>query len=354
MAPPFLQSPRWNPPTRDALNAALDRQRREKHRQAAIFDFDNTCIFHDFGEAVFREQLQRHRFALSPDVFDRLLPRAVGDQTRLSTGEDLSELSAQLSDLYARLERSAFVDPTPDTTVARREFSSRLAALYVGLEMTPGIGARFAYPWVCGLLGGFSDDEVASLALDAWNASVTEPIGWTTFSAGGISPTTMRTGVRAISEIRELIDALNAVGVECFIVTASEQTLIRTVAPSIGLAVPPDNIFGMRLEKDAQGKRGTTLANGAIPTYREGKRATIEREILPRGVAPLLVAGDSDTDFEMLDADANALRLIIHRTDEGDIAKLYASDRTLLQGRDERAGHFVPAAKSIFLPKDQP
>lgn len=349
MASLSLQSPRWNPPTRAALNSALARWSTAADNGAAVFDFDNTCIFHDFGDAVFREQLRRFHFALHPDAFAEHLPRAVGDCTRLASGDDLASLADQLAPLYARLHSLA-ASNTSDAA-ALNTFSSLLAALYVGLEATPQIGARVAYPWVCGLLGGFRDEDVQALAHSAWNQSVTEPIGWTTFDAEGATPTTMRTGIRALVEVRELFGALRAAGVECFIVTASERTVVQTIAPSIGLDIEPENIFGMRLAIDDAGRRKTSLAPSAVPTYREGKRQTIENEIVSRGLSPLLVAGDSDTDFEMLDAFPNALRLVVHRTDAGDIATLYDSERTFLQGRDERVGHFIPQARSILLDK---
>ena len=40
----------------------------------AVFDFDNTCIFRDIGQAVFRVQLLELRYRISPETLALLIP----------------------------------------------------------------------------------------------------------------------------------------------------------------------------------------------------------------------------------------------------------------------------------------
>ncbi len=348
----LLCSPRWNPPTRARLNAALTRWSESKHTAAAIFDFDNTCIFHDFGEAVFREQLRTFSFRLSPEAFVNHLPDAVGKVEALADGTVLKQIKGKLSSLYESLYDAHTQDGSNATAANElgfREFRATFAHLAVGLEKTPGIGAAFAYPWVCGFLAGMTDAEVRALAINAWNTAVVEPIG---IQAVGRTP--MRHGLRVNAEMLELFDCLAAANVRRFIVTASERHVVGTIAPLIGLNITSDCVFGMQLEKDESGRRRTTLAPDAFPTYRDGKRQTIDRAIVANGLSPALVAGDSETDLEMLSAYPECLRLIVHRTDEGGISELYADAETLLQGRDEHRGHFIPQARSVFLDATHP
>ena len=110
----------------------------------------------------------------------------------------------------------------------------------------------------------------------------------------------------------------------------------------------------MRPKQDAEGKLTIFMDPQWPVTYRSGKVDVIKRE-LP--AAPLLVAGDSNTDFEMLTHfDETVLRLIINRNKSGDIKTLYDQDlqQNLLQGRDENHCRFRPARETVQLGKTQP
>ena len=328
--------------------------------RTAVFDFDNTCIFHDAGEAVLREQLRRRWLRLSVDALADHLPLHVNGKHALATGQSFAALRDDLLDDYRAL-RAENISPTDgapkmnDALVPiARDFTARLGGLYSGMESTPGIGAEVAYPWLCGLLAGFDDDETKALALHAWNRAAVEPIGRRTLVSrpGRAGPTafTFATGVRVQEEMHELFSALVSVDVTPMIVTASEQGLIRALAPSLGLEISPDAIFGMVLNQNSDGTRATTLHADFPQTYRRGKAETIAQRIVGQGrVAPVLVAGDSDTDFEMLTGfPETEIRLVIHRRHDGDIASLFDDEETLLQGRDENKGHFIPSHRTRF------
>ncbi|MCL1979892.1 MAG: hypothetical protein FWG62_02315, partial [Proteobacteria bacterium] len=79
-------------------------------------------------------------------------------------------------------------------------------------------------------------------------------------------------------------------------------------------------------------------------TYREGKTEIIRRWIDAR---PVLVAGDADTDYEMLTLPEVDIRLLLNRQQPGLIASLYEDQQVLVQGLDLTTGRFRPARESI-------
>ena len=107
----------------------------------------------------------------------------------------------------------------------------------------------------------------------------------------------------------------------------------------------------MRLRTEPGGERLSADMLDVVDyphTYRPGKQEIIERFIC---AAPVLVGGDSDTDFEMLTGSAaTELRLVINRNVRtGDLPSILDDERTLVQGRDEPAGRFRAARETIEI-----
>ncbi|MDR2548819.1 MAG: hypothetical protein LBD10_01240 [Desulfobulbus sp.] len=61
----------------------------------------------------------------------------------------------------------------------------------------------------------------------------------------------------------------------------------------------------------------------------------------------MLVAGDADTDYEMLTLPEVDIRLLLNRRQRGLIATLYEDRHVLVQGLDLATGRFRPARESI-------
>jgi len=118
-------------------------------------------------------------------------------------------------------------------------------------------------------------------------------------------------------------------------------------------------VFGRRRLRNADGVF-TDARDYSIPqTWREGKAEAIRMLIAPRhgGKAPILVAGDSDGDFWMMDEFKDeALLLILYRNQKPH-EKLYPliqhglAERTvpdasiIVQHRDEESGLFVASER---------
>src|SRR5690606_25135018 len=132
--------------------------------------------------------------------------------------------------------------------------------------------------------------------------------------------------VRVYPQMVSLITAAREAGLDVWIVSASAQPLVEELAGRVGIA--PDRGVGGRMQVGEDGKLTSTPqpcgnTSSEVMTYHEGKRCWINKVILglpeaeqlaptPSQLAPVLVAGDSDTDLAMLQ-DATGLRLVINR-----------------------------------------
>ncbi len=360
-----LEEGGWYPQNRATLEQQLGRWRdrvRAGERVVATFDFDNTSIFHDIGEAVMRYQLERMAFGMTTEELAALLPEeALGVRT-LASGVALADVRLDLLESYEQLSspsaRAAAADPSPQQAAVQRDFAARMAWLYGALEDDARLGAGVAYPFLARWMGGFSADEVRALAADVVAHAAQERPGrlvWQSDEGGRSGPVRARfcTGLRALVEMRALMQALTDAGVLVFIITASQQELVEGAALALGYPVPREHIFGMRLEQDGARLLPRSVDIKRYPlTWRGGKREVIER-FLP--APPVLACGDSDTDFEMLTSfEETELRLIINRDSTGQIRSLYDDERTLLQGRDEHRGCFHKERESVLFAAEEP
>ena len=71
--------------------------------------------------------------------------------------------------------------------------------------------------------------------------------------------------------------------------------------------------------------------------------------LLRREGFEVLVAGDADTDYEMLTLPEVDIRLLVNRNQTGLISTLYQDPRILLQGLDQATGRFRPFRESKTL-----
>ncbi len=104
--------------------------------------------------------------------------------------------------------------------------------------------------------------------------------------------------------MRALVDEAHARGCEPWIVSASNEWVVRAAAPLIGLA--PDHAVGIRVAVE----NGRLTDRVVAPvTFRAGKVRAIEERI---GRKPSLVSGDSSGDIEMLEWATQASLFVWH------------------------------------------
>jgi phosphoserine phosphatase len=337
----MLPERNWHPDNRRALLDALARwrERASRERLVAVFDFDNTTVFHDAGEALMRLQLDRLAFQMSPEELRGLVPDEISGVRALADGTSIADARDDVVDALAAQDKEAF--------------RAKLAWLYAELDDTPGIGAGFAYPFLASWLGGYTAEEARELMRDAARAAADEPFGagsWTSPDTGRIGARTaaFETGLGPQPEMQDLYRALLDAGVEVHVVSASQQHVVEAALVELGYPHDGVRVWGMRLEEGEGGKMRPRLQDAArYPmTWRAGKRELIERHIER---APVLVGGDSDTDFEMMTGfEQTEVRLLINRNPSPRTAvhALLTDERTLVQGRCEPEGRFQPSRET--------
>ena len=276
----------------------------------ALFDWDNTVVKNDIGDATFFWMVRNGKLRAPADwaaTSSYLTPAAAAALSRACTAGTPGQ-------------------PLPtDTDVA---CADELVSVYGDAETTAkdpafaGFDARRmepAYAWAAQLLAGWPEPELAGFAEQARQENLAAPEG-TEQKVGS----TEQTGwVRYYPQMRDLIATLQANGFDVRIISASAEPVVRVWAADLG--IPADKVMGVRTERDGDVVTSRLVPCGgsvSIP-YIEGKRCRVNEEVFgisgpaaydvaapPRRAA--FGAGDSDTDVSFL-SDATALRLAINR-----------------------------------------
>jgi len=336
--------PGWLPENRARLDALLAARGSGSpgydpaHRPVATFDWDNTMMRNDIGDATMAWML-RHDLVLQPPA------------------RDWSVTSAALTSA-ARASLNAACDAAgePGRPLATRENVACTDALYAIYDdgKTPAgapawthaitLTTNEAYAWLARLLAGHTPAEVAAFTHDAYVEASKAPVG-ATLTLGSHAGITAY--VRIYPTMHDLVGALQGSGFDVWIVSASPQPVSEVVAHEVGIAA--DHVIGIRTLPGADGRLGYALepCGGAPPesviTYNQGKRCFINRVIFhqPPGAQlrkadaahrQAFAAGDSDTDVAFVQ-DATDLKLVIdrHRVQLMCSARSNAGGRWLVQ-----------------------
>jgi hypothetical protein len=311
----------FTPENRARLDALLVARGRAsaswdaQHPPVATFDWDNTMMRNDIGDATMA-WLLRHDGILQPPE------------------RDWSRTSAALTAL-ARRALAAACDATaepgrPLPTGRAAACADEIFAIYSDgktrahdaawtREIT--LTTNEPYAWLARLLAGRTADEARAFARAAYREAAAAPVG-AVQTVG--SRKDVVAWVRIYEPMKDLVAALSADGFDVWIVSASPQPLSEIVAAEIG--VPAERVIGVRTDAvdgrygyDLQGCGGAP-ANSVI-TFNRGKRCWInkvifgvpERDQLSRGARrQVLAGGDSDTDVSFVQ-DASDLKLVIDR-----------------------------------------
>lgn len=333
----------WHPRNHHALRRLVE---RAEGPALAVFDWDNTCICGDIGDAFYRLQARRLLYRLTPDEFAAVLPEEVNGRREVTHGDTLLPLGRikdVLCDSYRRLQPLLMRGGEGDDSPAARDFFAYMVALNSGLEHTAGIGYEYAYRWVVRFTAGLHRAEITrwveEMAAEQCRAPLRE---MTRSSADGRVTVSWTDGLRVYAEMRELLVYLRRRGFTVAVVTASSPLVVEAMAA--WAEVPCDRLIGMAMHMD-----GDTVSDRLDDTlecnYGEGKVGNIRRRLERE---PLLAAGDSNSDYPMLTRfPGTALRLVIHRDLSGPIRELYAraeaeEEGYLAQRVDFSRGEFRP------------
>ncbi|MEU5958088.1 haloacid dehalogenase-like hydrolase [Streptomyces sp. NPDC047525] len=299
----------------DAYGLCGDGSHKGAAKPVAAFDWDNTVIKNDVGDATMFWLLRNSKI-------------------RTPRGADWHSTSRYLTDPAAKALAKAC--PATGTTLPTRrdtDCADEIASVY-SEGTTTGGEAAFAgfdhrrmepqYAWLAQLTRGWSAHQVKGFAAAARKENLAAPVG-TEQRVG----TGKFTGwVRYYDQQRDLIHTLKKAGFDVYVVSASPEPVAEVWAKSVG--VDARHAIGIR-NVAAHGKLTARLAgcgtvkdgDDSMITYIDGKRCWINQEIYGvRGAAAekvqpahkrqVFAAGDSDTDISFL-RDATALRLVLNR-----------------------------------------
>lgn len=313
----------------------------------AVFDFDNTCIFRDIGQAVFRFQLQRLYYRLTPEQLATILPQI---DMQLA-GRPLAAITATLVETYRALFPLLIADRYKQALQLpqARLFTALLLWFTDQARKDERLGPRYVLPFMAKLLAGFTTGELRFLAIDVVQAAQSEPLvdEWLRVEAPepiGAIEASFPLGLHPYPEMLALMHLLAAQGIERYVISASAEWLVEGAARWLGFPVDAEHIYGIRVGLDVGEVLTISDPHDYPVTFREGKAEIITRLI---GARPVLVAGDADTDYEMLTLPEVDIRLLLNRRQRGLISSLYTDPNVLLQGLDLATGRFRPSRESI-------
>ena len=203
----------------------------------AAFDFDNTLVKNDFGEAVMEAIIADGLERLQEDFASFFPDREKADQIRRQ--KEISGLRNFIMDHY-------------DALLAEK-----------GLEQ--------AYRWSSFLFSGWSENDLKKKSREVWEND---------------------TSVFPYKEMQNLIQFLVHHGWDVMIVTSSPLWIIQEVAGEYGLR--PDQVIGMEMELD--NSKTTSRIIEPYP-YGQGKVAALK---MRKGKYADIAFGDSINDYPLL------------------------------------------------------
>lgn len=385
-----LDKGKWAPATYKAVQELIDKNGvnspsyNAAKKPYAVFDWDNTSIMHDTQEALFVYQIHHLAYKLTPEEFGKAIRTNVpegpfsegyknADGKPVTLDAIATDLVADYTYLYQNYKGLKGTKSLEEVTATEQfaDFRAKLYFLYEAINDTHSNSV--GYPWVLYLFTNMTIDEVHKLAEVSNDASLgmaIQKVTWTSPKAlagkAGVVTASHTTGLRLTSEVANLMNTLRANGIDVYVVSASLEDVVRVFAtlPKYGYNLPTENIIGMHLEtKDG------VIQNKYQPNYPitvgHGKTEVIQSVLEKKyGHGPILIAGDSNGDFEMMtELKSVKLALVINRVKGGKIGQqaMKAAEQlgktnpsVVLQGRDENTGMWIPNETTIKLGKTEP
>lgn len=341
-----------------------------ENKPFAAFDWDNTSIIGDVEEALLYYMVTELAFKMDPFDFDRVMRLNVDEEdfpegfTNMDGKPiNIGKLSKDIKAAYKKLYKTAVplggdvpMEEIKKTNIYKG-FVAKVFFRYQAARVDPN--AWDMYCWMGFLLTNYKASDIRDLCSRAFTQMKKEPLRDEVFRSPDIESQAGRVelsyfvGLREVPEMAKLYRALEDNGIEAYVVSASVIDIVGAFATSADniYRLDEDRVLGLRLTKDGAGRIRPALDRSYPPTIRDGKVETIRRYIRD-DYGPILTAGDSDGDFNMLTEFPDMkMGLIIDRKVDGDIlaikkGALLGSSTYILQARSRSEGSFIKAERS--------
>lgn len=291
---PALERGAWNDDTYQALTAVISES--ENQGNYAVFDCDYTTIIHDVTHAMIIYQIENLRFSLAPEhhFLDGL---GEVDFPLEGLGMTAREMGRTLAAEYASLKQEW-------NDSLYRDFRARLLAFDSAVH--DNYDYRTLCLWEPSLAVGFTQEELNEIARECLTQAFAQDSlraeQWV--SPDGRFCGTAHKGLAISPEMKNLYACLTRSGITPYVCSASPEWLVKKLCcdKQWGLGLPEEQVFGLRLIEKEDGSWDYE-ADYTQP-FKAGKVACINRYIAPLygNRSPVLIAGDSEGDVEMLTA----------------------------------------------------
>lgn len=307
---------RWLPENRRRLERLIEEYGRGGSKwdpsspPLAVFDWDNTMIRNDIGEAVFYHAIRDMRFKFDRgDAFWELIPEALGRRELRSSYEEIKHLPLK----KARKTR------------AYRRYRKLFHAVYEGIKEN---NAKYNvdYSWLVQLMAGFTPSELRRFTDEVIAEELARPMGVEVIQEGpgDREPVVIPAGIRFYPEMLDLVERLREAGWEVRIVSATSEWSVRRFAKRAGF--PLSLVHGVKVRV----RKGRLTREVTQPTWGEGKARVVLRKA---GRPSRLSGGDNNIDVPLLRLSTGE-RLVIDRGREP-LRSIAESEGWILQPRFE-------------------
>ncbi|MGO3751897.1 MAG: hypothetical protein ACTJGH_03910 [Peptoniphilaceae bacterium] len=322
-------------------------------RNYVVSDWDNTSASFDVEEAVFIYQTMNLKFNMDKEEFEYILKKDLDlDKLNKNIKVLINDLIIEYSFLYD-LKNIKNLKEIKEY----EEYSKFLTNMvYMFLEFTYSLDYSTACLKIIYLFYGMTENEVRNLARNAIDYFKDYKINKKTYkgklSNGYEFRVDCKLGLREIKEQVNLFNTLRKNKIDCYICSASLEIVVEEFAcsKSFNYNFKRENISGLNLLKDKNGKFLAEVDPKKIKTYLEGKVDFIKKLERFYKKPPVLVMGDSDGDYFALSYEGLKYALIIETGSKGKISRLKnlakkprnsKSTIYLLQNRDNEKGLLV-------------
>ena len=291
---PVLERGAWNDDTYQALTTVIFES--ENQGNYAVFDCDYTTIIHDVTHAMIVYQIENLLFSLAPehnflDGLDEV------DFPLEGLGLTAREMGQVLANEYTSLKQEM-------NESLYRDFRARLMAFEAAIH--DNYDYRTLCLWEPSLFAGFTQEELNEMARECLTQAFAQKplVSEQWVSPDGRVRGTAHKGLANSPEMKNLYACLTRSGITPYVCSASVEWLVELLCcdKQWGLGLSEDQVFGLRFVKKEDGSWDYE-ADYTQP-FKAGKVACINRFIAPQheNRSPVLIAGDSEGDVEMLTA----------------------------------------------------